>query len=152
MTRNAIPASPGAGSRDSGILPPPMPRPRRKARIPPPPPTLRSARGDVAGVCRFDSVEVEIGENFGAKVRRMLREECTSLADTLEAKNRAYGNAAFDPIRIFSRLDAEAGIRVRLDDKLSRLARGETAGEDTELDLMGYIVLLRVARRLKAEP
>ena len=38
-------------------------------------------------------------------------------------------------------------IRVRIDDKLSRLARGQAAGEDVVLDLIGYLVLLRVAER-----
>lgn len=42
-------------------------------------------------------------------------------------------------------------IRVRLDDKLSRLARGSAAGEDVELDLLGYLILLRVARKMGME-
>jgi len=36
---------------------------------------------------------------------------------------------------------------VRIDDKLSRLARGRGDTEDTELDLLGYLVLRRIARR-----
>jgi len=47
---------------------------------------------------------------------------------------------------VFSRLDNAAGIRVRLDDKLSRIARGDGSGdEDAVLDLMGYVILLRIA-------
>jgi hypothetical protein len=34
---------------------------------------------------------------------------------------------------------------VRIDDKMSRLVRGEAAGEDVELDLIGYLILKRVA-------
>ena len=35
---------------------------------------------------------------------------------------------------------------MRIDDKLSRLARGtDYADEDTVLDLIGYLVLLRIA-------
>lgn len=74
---------------------------------------------------------------------------CDELKATLLAKNTAYGNSALDPVRIFSKADAEAQILVRLDDKLSRIARGQEGafGEDVILDLLGYLVLLRVARR-----
>ena len=70
-------------------------------------------------------------------------------------KNRAYGNSALAPLRIFSRADPVEQLNVRIDDKLSRIARGrEYAGDDTELDLIGYLILRRVARALAkpAEP
>ena len=35
---------------------------------------------------------------------------------------------------------------LRIDDKISRLMRGAAAGEDVERDLLGYLVLLRIAR------
>jgi hypothetical protein len=38
-------------------------------------------------------------------------------------------------------------IKVRLDDKLSRLIHGSAAGEDVVLDLLGYLILLRVATK-----
>jgi hypothetical protein len=78
----------------------------------------------------------------------LIAEECDRLKDMLLAKNAAYGNSALDPVRIFSKSDPVEQIRVRIDDKLSRLARGSAAGEDVEQDLLGYLVLLRVARRL----
>ena len=86
---------------------------------------------------------------MSADVERMIAEECEALRDLLIEKNRAYGNSALEPLRIFSRADTEEQIRVRLDDKLSRLMRGSAAGEDVELDLMGYLVLLRVARKMR---
>ena len=73
--------------------------------------------------------------------------ECQNLAEMLKAKNRAYGNSFADPVRIFSRVTPEEGLRIRIDDKLSRIARGQDAGEDTILDLIGYLVLLRVLHR-----
>lgn len=82
-------------------------------------------------------------------VQALIGEECDLLKQMLVEKNRAYGNSALDPLRIFSKAEPEEQILVRLDDKLSRLARGSAAGEDVELDLMGYIVLLRVARKLR---
>lgn len=78
----------------------------------------------------------------------MIEQECDAIKALLLGKNKAYGNSALDPVRIFAKdLDAEAQIRVRLDDKLSRLSRGADAGEDTVLDLIGYLILLRVAKR-----
>lgn len=72
--------------------------------------------------------------------------QCDQIKALLIEKNRAYGNSALDPVRIFSRVDAAEQIRVRIDDKLSRLQRGSTYGnEDTVLDLIGYLVLLRIA-------
>jgi hypothetical protein len=71
--------------------------------------------------------------------------ECDRLRDMLLAKNEAYSNSALDPVRIFSKADPGEQIRVRLDDKLSRLERGHTFGdEDTIQDLAGYLVLLMV--------
>jgi hypothetical protein len=74
---------------------------------------------------------------------------CDEIKEMLLAKNRAYGNSALAPLRIFSRADPIEQLSVRIDDKLSRIARGsEFAGDDTELDLIGYLVLRRVAARL----
>lgn len=76
--------------------------------------------------------------------------ECDALKAMLLEKNRAYGNSALEPVRIFSKADPMEQIRVRLDDKLSRIAKGQDAGEDVELDLLGYLILLRVARKRRA--
>lgn len=79
----------------------------------------------------------------------LIVEECDLLKSLLLEKNKAYGNSATSPLRIFSKAPVEEQILVRLDDKLSRLARGSAAGEDVEQDLLGYLILLRVARKLK---
>jgi len=84
-------------------------------------------------------------EEFEAAVRA----ECNTLADMLVEKNRAYGNSALSPVRIFSKSPIEEQILVRIDDKLSRLARGNNAGEDVIFDLLGYLILLRIARQSK---
>lgn len=80
-----------------------------------------------------------------------IEQECDAVAALLLEKNRAYGNSALDPIRAFSKASVDEQIRVRLDDKLSRLIRGQAAGEDVELDLLGYLILLRVSRRLRSK-
>jgi len=76
-----------------------------------------------------------------------IMDECLAIARLLVEKNAAYGNSALEPVRVFSRATPVEQILVRLDDKLSRLARGSAAGEDVVLDLMGYLVLLRIAMR-----
>lgn len=77
-----------------------------------------------------------------------IRAECQTIADLLVGKNKAYGDSALSPVRIFSKVDLIEQINVRLDDKLSRLARGNEAGEDVILDLLGYLVLLRIAQKI----
>ena len=78
----------------------------------------------------------------------LIAETCNEVRDLLLSKNAAYGNSALEPVRIFSRADREEQLRVRIDDKLSRLCRGkDVANEDTLLDLVGYMILLLAARR-----
>lgn len=85
-----------------------------------------------------------------AEAQKLIAEECDEVKELLLEKNRSYGNSALEPVRVFSRASTVEQLLVRIDDKLSRLARGSAAGEDVELDLIGYLVLLRVARRKEA--
>jgi len=65
---------------------------------------------------------------------------------TLLEKNAAYGDSATDPIRVFSSASPIEQLLVRIDDKLSRIYRGhDVPGEDTILDLIGYLVMLLIA-------
>lgn len=64
-----------------------------------------------------------------------------SVSAMLREKNKAYGNSAFEPLRIFSKAEPAAGVRVRIDDKLSRI-RNEAPGEDSIKDLIGYLAIL----------
>jgi hypothetical protein len=71
--------------------------------------------------------------------------------EMLIEKNKAYGNSAADPIRVFSKTNTIEQINVRIDDKLSRIARGHEYGtDDTELDLIGYLILKRATKRFNA--
>lgn len=81
-----------------------------------------------------------------------LAEVLTELQDVLVSKNRRYGNSALDPVRMFSKATTVEQLLVRIDDKLSRMARGSgDESEDVELDLLGYLVILRIARRRQSE-
>lgn len=73
--------------------------------------------------------------------------ECDLIKQLLLEKNRAYGSSAFTPIEVFSKLGALAAIDVRIDDKLSRLKQAKDFKEDTELDLIGYLVLRRICKK-----
>lgn len=84
-------------------------------------------------------------------VREAIVEECNAIANLLLTKNAAYGNSVFNPIRIFSKGDWLDMVNARIDDKLSRIARGTAGGEDAELDLIGYLILKRVGLRLQAK-
>ena len=71
----------------------------------------------------------------------------STITDMLVAKNRAYGDSALDPVRVFAKSDAMEQIYVRIDDKLSRVKRGhEYPGDDTIFDLVGYLILLLIAK------
>lgn len=81
----------------------------------------------------------------------MIRAKCDEVCDLLLRKNIAYGNAALDPVRVFSDLSAEDGLKVRIDDKLSRIRNSglNDLTEDTLLDIIGYLILLSVSTRGK---
>jgi len=73
---------------------------------------------------------------------------CDNLKELLLAKNRRYGDSALSPLRIFSKADVVEQIRVRIDDKLSRLANPQAdEDEDVIQDLLGYLVLLQIAQK-----
>ncbi len=73
--------------------------------------------------------------------------ECDRIKATLVEKHLQYGQSATEPVRLFSSADPEEQLLVRIDDKLSRIAKGDGSGdEDAIFDLIGYLVLLRVVR------
>lgn len=77
---------------------------------------------------------------------KQVRNVCDKIANMLIEKNKSYGNSALEPINCFYKGDAGTSIKVRIDDKLSRIMRGkEFQGDDTVKDLIGYLVLLLVS-------
>lgn len=79
--------------------------------------------------------------------------ELAEIFEMLSSKNDAYGNSALDPVRIFSGCDCAEQLRVRADDKLSRIRAARENStidtEDAELDLIGYLILMRIERRMR---
>lgn len=79
-----------------------------------------------------------------------IAKECDFIKEMLLAKNRKYGDAALSPIRIFSKADSVEQLKVRIDDKLSRVKNATNdEDEDPILDLIGYFILLRIKNKEK---
>jgi len=81
-------------------------------------------------------------------IEDLISKVCSEIVEMLIDKNRKYGNSALDPVRIFSKADPLEQLRVRMDDKLSRIRSSQDDDtEDAEIDLLGYLVLAQVAKR-----
>lgn len=76
--------------------------------------------------------------------------ECDALKAMLLAKNIEYADSVFEPLRIASSASPEEAIRVRIDDKLSRL-RASPNHIDTCRDLAGYVILMLIMMRRNSE-
>ena len=81
--------------------------------------------------------------------RDLIVEESEAVTKLLILKNEAYGDSALNPANIFARGDAVENLSARIDDKLMRIKmRGiDDNTEDTVQDLIGYLILLKVALR-----
>ena len=76
-----------------------------------------------------------------------IKEVCDDVKELLY-KNSKYGDSAINPVRIFSKSSAYEQILVRIDDKLNRIMKGKNLLDDDEdviMDLIGYLVLLKIA-------
>ncbi len=74
---------------------------------------------------------------------------CDEIKEMLIEKNKSYGDSALDPIRIFSKANTDEQIKIRIDDKLSRISRGSEFYGDNDIDdLIGYLILFKVSKVL----
>tara|TARA_R100001463_G_scaffold81978_1_gene136507 strand:+ start:885 stop:1244 length:360 start_codon:yes stop_codon:yes gene_type:complete len=76
-----------------------------------------------------------------------------SISKLLKQKNKDYGDSALSPLNVFSKLDAVESLCCRLDDKIARIRnKGITdQTEDTVDDLIGYLLLLKMALQKKEQ-
>ena len=74
-------------------------------------------------------------------------EVANSVRDLLLEKNKAYGDSALKPSNIFASGSAVDNIACRIDDKLMRIKNKgiNDSTEDTVQDLIGYLILLKIA-------
>lgn len=154
--RPKVPARPSA--------PPPQEAPTRPDVKKPMPDEKKPTNGAVAPIPvqpspRMEALVEAAIEGAGGKlslenVRALITQECEELKALLHEKNAAYGNSALDPVRLFSKASPVEQLLVRIDDKISRIARGDFSkvrDEDLKVvtkDLLGYLILIRVAWRL----
>lgn len=83
-----------------------------------------------------------------SRTQQMIVEECEAIKNILLEKNRKYGDSAINPLRLFSKASATEQIKVRLDDKINRMKNmQDDEDEDVPLDLIGYLILMRVAEK-----
>ena len=79
---------------------------------------------------------------------------CDDIKELLLYKNKMYGDSALSPNRIFSRSSGIEQLLVRIDDKLNRIQKGAglvANDEDVIQDLIGYLILLKIALKRDAK-
>lgn len=102
----------------------------------------REQAGQTIRDCIFFKKKDEQMNDTESKIVAM----CDTIKSVLVSKNRKYGDSALNPIRIFSKSDAKEQLRVRIDDKLNRIInRKADEDEDAVLDLIGYLILYKIA-------
>jgi len=80
--------------------------------------------------------------------QKQIAEICDQIKTLLLEKNKKYGDSALNPTRVFSKANTLEQLYVRIDDKLSRISRGAGllgSDEDVINDLIGYLVLMKIA-------
>ena len=85
------------------------------------------------------------------ETQKSIGNTCDEVKEMLLEKNRKYRNSTFNLKRIFSKASPMEQIKVRIDDKLSRICSNQFDDkEDAVFDLLGYLILRRIIqRRLK---
>lgn len=78
----------------------------------------------------------------------------TEVIEMLIEKNESYGDSALEPAGIFAKGNAVDNLASRIDDKLMRIkTQGfQGYGEDNVKDLIGYLILLKIAIEEKNQP
>lgn len=89
---------------------------------------------------------------LASKMQHVIARTILTFARTLLEKNRKYGNSALNPLRVHSKANAVEQIKVRADDKLSRLQSAQADdAEDALFDYIGYMILLYIAQHYEEE-
>jgi len=82
-------------------------------------------------------------------IEQMIIDQCSEIEQLLVRKNIAYNNSLHTEPPLFP-IDTITGIQARINDKLNRIKQvgltDET--EDSVLDLIGYLIHLRIAFKL----
>jgi hypothetical protein len=86
--------------------------------------------------------------------QKKIKEACQEISDLLCMKNEAYGDSAISPIGVFGHSDPLKALGCRIDDKISRIKNRGMGDhtEDTLDDLIGYLVLYKIAYKMERTP
>ena len=82
-----------------------------------------------------------------AETQNEIRAICDEVKELLCQKNEKYGDSPLSPCRVFSKASAVEQLLVRIDDKINRIQKGAgllANDEDVVMDLIGYLVLLKI--------
>jgi hypothetical protein len=75
-------------------------------------------------------------------------DQCLEVAEMLIKKNISYGDSALNPMRLFAKSDSVEQLKVRIDDKLNRISNAQGFAGDNDIDdLIGYLILLKIANK-----
>lgn len=91
---------------------------------------------------------------MGLSTKDKIQSVGREIINMLIEKNESYGDSALEPANVFANGDAVENLCARIDDKLMRIKtqgfRGY--GEDNIKDLIGYLILLKIAVTEEEEP
>lgn len=92
--------------------------------------------------------EKELAENssFGKTTQVKIAKICNNLKDLLQYKSLKYGDSALNPFNLFSKLTGEEAIKIRIDDKISRIKNCQELRKNDVCDLIGYLILLCIIK------
>lgn len=100
------------------------------------------SKGAVAVMRRVRVAPDLLQDDTFQKIAEML----DNLEHLLKAKNLRYGNSALAPVGVFFKGQVENALLVRIDDKVSRIRNSVDPRKNDVVDLVGYLVLLCVAK------
>lgn len=69
-----------------------------------------------------------------------------NFSEFLKEKNRRYGDSALNAVKIFSKLEPDNQICIRLDDKINRVINAKEIKKNDVCDILGYIELLCIQK------
>lgn len=124
--------------------------PTEKTENEPPAKTIEELEAEAdRGLSKPEDIQKLKEANVLTDSQKAIAEVCDEIKELLLEKNRKYGDSALNPCRIFARSDRLEQIRVRIDDKLNRI-KNEQGDEDEDVvkDLIGYLVLYEIAKRM----
>lgn len=103
---------------------------------------------DMAKTTKADNFQPATNEQLTDFDKGVIK-QLDDIKEMLMKKNRKYGNSATNPIRAFSNADPVEQIKVRIDDKISRLVRSTSNNDDEDVvkDLTGYLVILAALQK-----